>query len=336
MFHRDFKVSRTTILEVNKRMLINKSIWVCLLFLLIVSGCSNKFEKLYKEEQEAHRGTQSELASQQKGLESIHEEYSDGGASPSQQSPSISEILNFIETQLAQLKSEQNTLKSIREGLESIHEEYSDGGASPSQQSPSINKILEFIRGQLESKHKAEKDLESIRGEIKPMPGQPQPHPKAQKELKSIREGLESIHEEYSDGGASPSQQTPSINKILEFIRGQLKQYKSLRETKELPIETYFTLGQLLVKEANKKKERGNYDGADGAKELYKVAIDYLQKVLGDSELSADAHYYIARAYYEMLENKKAYLAAQRAIQAAGGKHPRAKEILDMTSKYRN
>ncbi len=267
-------------------MLTNKSIWICLLFLFIVSGCGvsrkeyQRVQDLLTDEQKGHAETKKKLETTQKELSKANTELS-----------RIKRLLNSEKAAHAETKMQ---LREAEAKLETTQKELSKA-----------NTELSRIKRLLNSEKAA--------------------HAETKMQLREAEAKLETTQKELSKA----NMELNSVKQQLDEIKGK---YRNLFNVKSLTIENYFTLGEVLVKQGIDEKKNGNFSKAE---DLFKEAIGHLRKLTDNKhKLSADAHYYIARAYYEMNEHGKALAEAKTAIQLAPGrKHERAQQIVDRIPK---
>ena len=150
-------------------------------------------------------------------------------------------------------------------------------------------------------------------------------------ELKSVKQQLSRANTELK----SVKQQLSRANTELKSVKQQLErtndEYKELQKIINLTIKDYFTLGRLLVNEGINEKEDRNFTKAEN---VFNNAIVHLRKVtVYKNKFSADAYYYIARAYYEMNDLRNALAAAIKAIEFSDGNHPDAQKIVNTIRK---
>lgn len=110
-------------------------------------------------------------------------------------------------------------------------------------------------------------------------------------------------------------------------LAGVKSKYKKLFYAKGLTFDEYFDLGAALVKLGIEEKNVGNHREA---KQLFSRATIPLEKLLGYKSF-ADAHYYLARAYYGIKEFKKAHIEAKKAVHLSKENHQKAQAILNNT-----
>ena len=101
------------------------------------------------------------------------------------------------------------------------------------------------------------------------------------------------------------------------------KKLEALQRVKLPTAAVYLNLGRIRVNLAIIKWNQGK---KREAKELYTQAIVSLEKVI-DIQPSADAHYYLARAHYELRDFVSACNEVKNALALAKGRHPKAEEL---------
>ena len=163
-----------------------------------------------------------------------------------------------------------------------------------------------------------------------------------QKEHTEVNNKLDSMQVQYGEMQAKLDlkedeyhrMQTQLDLKIEQYENAQLElagvksEYEKRLHTKTLTPDECFDLGAALVKLGIKEKEAGN---DSEAKQLFSRAVIPLEKLL-DHKPFADAHYYLARAYYGIREFKKARAEAKKAVRLAKETYQEAQAILDRTA----
>ena len=152
----------------------------------------------------------------------------------------------------------------------------------------------------------------------------------ATKDIEEVRKGIK-FHLYPTCDGWTVSELNSIEYAIDVFPKLGPEKINGLLDSQFPLIKDYFSFGQSLIKQAIEEKDKENFSKAE---ECLNNAIEYLEKVIENSP-SADAYYYIARAYYEKKNDDKARSAAENAVQLANGNHPRAQKILDRIPKLK-